>query len=56
MGKLNHGLLKKSFRSQTSFLSQFSDLSLHHQNVNEGALYWIREESLTRVKQVEILT
>lgn len=57
LGSIHHGALQTVFRSAKSFLVQFADLSLHFYDLpaTSGTARWVREESLSQIKQVELL-
>lgn len=46
----------KSFKSSKALIIQLSDLSLHKIEIPSGDLKWTREESLSNIKQVEVIT
>ena len=58
LGSLHHGAVQAVFRSAKNFLVQFADLSLHLYDLpaSSGTPRWVREESLSQVKQVEVLS
>lgn len=59
LGKKHHGYLKKIFKSPKNFIVQFGDLSFHNIELTSsghGSRKWIREESLSQIKQVEIIS
>jgi hypothetical protein len=56
LGSKYHGNLRKVFANEKGFLVQFADLALMHFALPSGAQKWVREESLSQIKQVEVLT
>jgi hypothetical protein len=56
LGFTTNGKASAAFRSGKTILVQFGDLSLHHIVSGDTPPFkWVREEGLSRVKQVEII-
>lgn len=56
LGSKHHGRVREVFASANGFLVQFSDLALMHFSLPSGSQKWVREESLSKIKQVEVLS
>ena len=56
LGSKHHGRVQNVFGSSRGFLVQFADLALMHFSLPTGSQKWVREESLSTVKQVEVLS
>lgn len=53
MGNDDHGRLLNAFWSNEDMILQFQDLSTHY--LKNTQLKWVREEALSKIKQVEVL-
>ena len=54
MGQKKIGYLESIFRAGSEMIFQFQDLSLHY--VKGQKTIWVREECLSQIKQVEMLS
>lgn len=56
LGSKHHGRVQEVFANSRGFLVQFAELALVQFSLPSGAQKWVREESLSKVKQVEVLS
>jgi hypothetical protein len=47
--------MRRSFKSGTNLIVQLGDLSLHNIEISTIAKKWSREESLSKIRQVEVI-
>jgi hypothetical protein len=55
LGSQPHGLMRRSFKSEGNLIVQLGDLTLHNIEISNIQKKWSREESLSQIKQVEVI-